>query len=138
LFSNFNPRILQQQQTQLRKALKYAKSKVKALGEDLKKVERYKEYARYGELLKSSLSDIQRGQETITTVDYYDPALPTITLPLDPTKDLVWNMEDYFRKYHKFVGVEGVKPVEILLPFDNSAVPGQRTPETGPKDLLLF
>ncbi len=108
--------LLQQQQTQLRKALKYAKSKVKALGDDLKKVERYKEYARYGELLKSSLSDIQRGQETITTVDYYDPALPTITLPLDPTKDLVWNMEDYFRKYHKFVGAQ-----EHLLPRMKSA-----------------
>jgi predicted ribosome quality control (RQC) complex YloA/Tae2 family protein len=56
--------------------------------------------------LKSHLHEITRGQETITIVDYYDPALPTLTLPLDPSKDGVWNMEDYFRKFHKFVGAQ--------------------------------
>ena len=39
-------------------------------------------------------------------LDYYDPALPTLTLPLDPAKDAVWNMEDYFRKYHKYIGAQ--------------------------------
>ncbi|MEJ2231858.1 MAG: NFACT family protein [Nitrospirales bacterium] len=96
----------QQQLAQVRKVLKHAKRKIHALQEDFKKTERFREYARYGELLKSHLHEITRGQETITIVDYYDPALPTLTLPLDPSKDAVWNMEDYFRKFHKFVGAQ--------------------------------
>jgi len=98
--------ILQQQLAQVRKALKHTKRKIHALQEDFKKTERFREYARYGELLKSHLHEMTRGQETITLVDYYDPALPTLTLPLDPSKDPVWNMEDYFRKFHKFVGAQ--------------------------------
>jgi len=98
--------LLQQQLAQVRKALKHTKRKIHALQEDFKKTERFREYARYGELLKSHLHEMTRGQETITIVDYYDPALPTLTLPLDPSKDPVWNMEDYFRKFHKFVGAQ--------------------------------
>lgn len=98
--------LLQQQLAQVRKALKHAKRKIHALQEDFKKTERFRDYARYGELLKSHLHEIRKGQETITIVDYYDSALPTLMLPLDPSKDAVWNMEDYFRKYHKFVGAQ--------------------------------
>jgi predicted ribosome quality control (RQC) complex YloA/Tae2 family protein len=98
--------IHEQQLAQVRKALKHAKRKIQALQEDFKKTERFREYARYGELLKIHLHEIKKGQETIAIVDYYDPALPTLTLPLDPAKDAVWNMEDYFRKYHKFIGAQ--------------------------------
>ncbi|MCA9500977.1 MAG: NFACT family protein, partial [Nitrospira sp.] len=98
--------ILEQQLTHVRKSLKQAKRKIHALQEDCKKVERYRNYARYGELLKSHLHEIKRGQESMTLVDYYDPALPTLTLPLDPSKDAVWNMENYFRKYHKFLSAQ--------------------------------
>ncbi|HBP88037.1 MAG TPA: hypothetical protein DD706_10105, partial [Nitrospiraceae bacterium] len=108
--------ILEQQLGQVRKALKHAKRKIQALQEDCKKTERFREYARYGELLKSHLHEIKKGQETITMVDYYDPALPTLTLPLDPAKDAVWNMEDYFRKYHKYIGAQ-----EHLQPRVNQA-----------------
>ncbi len=95
----------------IRKALKGAKGKLRTLQEDFKKAERYCEYARYGELLKSILHDLRKGQETATLTDYYDPALPTLTLPLDPAKDPVQNMEDYFRKYKKYLGAQ-----EHLLP----------------------
>ena len=98
--------ILEQQLVQARKALKHAKRKIQALQEDFKKTERFREYARYGELLKSHLHEIKKGQESIAMVDYYDPALPALTLPLDPSKDAVWNMEDYFRKYHKYIGAQ--------------------------------
>ncbi|HSF08969.1 MAG TPA: NFACT family protein [Nitrospirales bacterium] len=98
--------ILEQQLAQVRKALKHAKRKIHALQEDFKKTERFREYARYGELLKSHLHEIKKGQASIAMVDYYDPALPTLTLPLDPAKDAVWNMEDYFRKYHKYIGAQ--------------------------------
>jgi predicted ribosome quality control (RQC) complex YloA/Tae2 family protein len=101
----------QQQLAQTRKALKVAKGKFRALQEDLQKAERYREHARYGELMKSALHDLRKGQETATLTDYFDPALPTLTLSLDPAKDPVGNMEDYFRKHHKYLGAQ-----EHLLP----------------------
>ncbi|MDH3770137.1 MAG: NFACT family protein, partial [Nitrospirota bacterium] len=94
-----------------RKALKVAQGKLRALQEDLQKAERYREYARYGELMKSALHELHKGQETATLTDYFDPALPTLTLPLDPAKDPVRNMEEYFRKHHKYLGAQ-----EHLLP----------------------
>jgi len=104
-------RLHEQQIAQTRKVLKVAKGKLRALQEDFKKAERYREYARYGELLKSALHDMHKGQETATLTDYFNPALPALTLPLDPAKDPVRNMEDYFRKYHKYLGAQ-----EHLLP----------------------
>lgn len=98
--------LLQQQLAQDRKALKQANRKIQALQEDGQRTERFREYARYGELLKSHLQEIKKGQEAITLVDYYDPNLPALTLPLNPSKDAVWNMEDYFKKYQKYVGAQ--------------------------------
>ena len=107
-----NQRMLHDQQlAYTRKSLKVAKGKLRALQEDLNKTERYREYARYGELMKSALHTLRKGQETVTLTDYFDPALPTLTLPLDTAKDPVRNMEDYFRKYHKYLGSQ-----EHLLP----------------------
>jgi predicted ribosome quality control (RQC) complex YloA/Tae2 family protein len=100
-----------QQLAQTRKALKVAKGKLRALQEDLQKAERYREYGRYGELMKSALHNLRKGQEFATLTDYFDPTLPTLTLPLDPAKDPVRNMEDYFRKHHKYLGAQ-----EHLLP----------------------
>ncbi len=100
-----------QQLAHARKTLKNARGKLRALEADLQKAERYREYGRYGELMKSALHDMQKGQETATIIDYFDPALPSLTLPLDPAKDPVRNMEDYFKKHHKYLGAQ-----EHLIP----------------------
>jgi predicted ribosome quality control (RQC) complex YloA/Tae2 family protein len=39
-------------------------------------------------------------------VDYYDPALPEVTLPLDPTKSALHNMNEYFKKHRKHLAAE--------------------------------
>jgi len=104
-------RLHDQQLAHAKKSLKLAKGKLHALQEDLQKAERYREYARYGELMKSALHDLHKGQVNATLTDYCDPTLPTLTLPLDPAKDPVQNMEDYFRKHHKYLGAQ-----EHLLP----------------------
>ena len=107
-----NQRILHDQRlAQTRKSLKTAKGKLSGLRDDLKKAERYREYGRFSELMKSRLHEMHKGQETATLTDYFDPALPTLSLALDPAKDPVRNMEDYFRKHHKYLGAQ-----EHLLP----------------------
>jgi predicted ribosome quality control (RQC) complex YloA/Tae2 family protein len=89
-----------------RKALKRARRRVDALKGDLDKAERYREYARYGELLKANLTNIKKGQEQATVVDYYDPTLPELVLPLDPSKGPQGNMHEYFRKHRKYLAAE--------------------------------
>jgi len=90
----------------LRKKLKKVGRRIEGLESDLAKAERYRAYDRYGELLKSRLGDIPKGTASITVTDYFDPALPEIVLPLDQAKSPRGNMDDYFRKYRKFLSAE--------------------------------
>lgn len=86
----------------LKKALKKQRRRIDAWHADLAKAGKYRHYARYGELLKANLGVIKKGQEAVTVVDYFDEALPQITIPLDPTKSAQGNMDDYFRKQRKY------------------------------------
>lgn len=101
-------------QNALGKKLTRARKLVEALASDLAKAERYRAYDRYGELLKSRLGDIPKGAASITVTDYFDPALPDLVLPLDPAKNPTGNMEDYFKKYRKFLGAEKVVRPRLL------------------------
>ncbi len=86
----------------LRKTLKRTVKRIEALEADLAKAERYRDYNRYGELLKSHLGEIGKGATATTVPDYFDPALPDLVLPLDPAKSPQGNLDDYFRKYKKY------------------------------------
>ena len=93
------------------KAIKKGQRQIRALEHDLEKAERFREYHRYGELLKAKLPQLKRGQDQTTVIDYYDPALPELVIPLDSSRDPNWNMEDYFRKHRKYLSAqEHLKP----------------------------
>lgn len=87
----------------LRKALKKERRRLAGLQRDLEQAGRYEPYARYGELLKSNLHLLKKGQCEIVVVDYYDERLPQLTIPLDPAKSAQANMDGYFSKYRKYV-----------------------------------
>ena len=74
--------------------------------EDLAKATRYREYARYGELMKANLSSITPAKDHVTLVDYYDESLPEVTIPLDRAKSAIGNMDDYFKKHRKYMAAE--------------------------------
>ena len=96
----------QARMTAVRKGMKKAARRVEALRADLDKAGRYSEYARYGELLKANLGQMTKGQDKITVVDYYDPGLPELVLPLDPSKSAQGNMDDYFKKHRKYLAAD--------------------------------
>lgn len=54
------------------------------------------EYQKKGELLLAHLSRILPGQEQVEVVDYYDPALASLTIALDPHLDGPANAQRYF------------------------------------------
>jgi predicted ribosome quality control (RQC) complex YloA/Tae2 family protein len=55
---------------QIRKTMKKQGRRIEAWRNDLAKAEKYRNYARYGELLKANLGTIKKGLESIIVVDY--------------------------------------------------------------------
>ena len=94
----------QRQIAHVRKHVKKLQRRITKLTQDFERVDAYREYGRYGELLKSHVSALGKGQKHITVVDYFDDRLPEITLPLNPEKDGPENLKNYFTKYGKFTG----------------------------------
>jgi len=90
----------------LRRSIKKLRRRIEAWHEDIAKAEKYKAYARYGELIKANLATIRKGQTDVAVVDYFDEELPNLTIPLDPTKTPQGNMDDYFRKHRKHLAAE--------------------------------
>src|SRR5439155_411526 len=78
----------------LRKSIKKLRRRIEAWHEDLAEAEKYKAYARYGELIKANLGTIRKGQTDVTLVDYFDEELPSLTIPLDQAKTPQGNMDD--------------------------------------------
>jgi predicted ribosome quality control (RQC) complex YloA/Tae2 family protein len=90
----------------LRKTLKKEQRLIEAWRGDLAKALVYKDYSRYGELLKANLGEITKGLDRITVTDYFDEHFPEVTIPLDPTKSPHSNMDEYFRKQRKYLAAE--------------------------------
>jgi len=90
----------------LRKTLKKEHRRIEAWREDLAKAATYRDYARYGELIKANLGSIKKGADRIMVVDYFDDTLPEVSIPLDATKSAQGNMDDYFRKHRKYLAAE--------------------------------
>jgi predicted ribosome quality control (RQC) complex YloA/Tae2 family protein len=90
----------------LKKSIKKLTRRIEAWREDLAKADKYKSYMRYGELIKANLETIRKGQTDIVVVDYFDEALPNLTIPLDQAKTSQGNMDDYFRRHQKYLAAE--------------------------------
>jgi len=90
----------------LKAAVKKMTRRIEAWQEDLTKAQRYRDYARYGELLKANLGVIKKGTDRLAVVDYFDDAMPEVTIPLDADKSPQGNMEAYFRKHRKYLAAE--------------------------------
>ncbi len=98
----------------LKHTLKKERKRVEAWKADLDKAGTYRDYARYGELIKANLGSIRKGIDRITVIDYFDDRLPEVTIPLQPTKSAQGNMDDYFRKHRKYLAAERELKPRIL------------------------
>lgn len=99
-------RIKEERLRVLKKTIKKEQRLIVAWQSDLSKAITYRDYARYGELIKANLGTITKGAVHIEMIDYFDDRLPTITIPLDPMKSAQGNMDDYFRKHRKYLTAE--------------------------------
>ncbi len=99
-------RIKEERLRVLKKTLKKEQRLIEAWRNDLSRATAYRDYARYGELIKANLGAIKKGTDHIEMTDYFDDRLPSITIPLDPMNSAQGNMDDYFRKHRKYLAAE--------------------------------
>lgn len=86
----------------LRKAIKKARRKHKAIAGDLDRATESEKYLRYGEALKASLHTVASGSASVKLTDYLDEETPIIEVPLKPELSPKQNMERYFRLHRKY------------------------------------
>ncbi|EIA19210.1 Rqc2 family fibronectin-binding protein [Listeria fleischmannii] len=75
--------------------------KIEKLEHTLLETEKADEFRTKGELLTANLYKMEKGMESVTVQDFYDEALPDITIPLDTRKTPSQNAQYYFTRYQK-------------------------------------
>ena len=55
----------------------------------------------YGELITANMHQMKRGDKELVTVNWYDEAGGTVTIPLDPLKTPSENLQSYYKRYNK-------------------------------------
>lgn len=55
----------------------------------------------FGELLTANLHKISKGQEAVTLINYYDPEMAEVTIPLSTQHTPAQNAQSYYKKYRK-------------------------------------
>lgn len=59
------------------------------------------ETRRHGELLMASISTAKKERDSVEVTDYFQPEMPRVRIPVDPSLDLKGNAERLFRKARK-------------------------------------
>jgi len=60
----------------------------------------------YGDLITANLYRMTRGAASLTSENYYDPALTPVTIPLDPLLTPQQNAAKYYKRYNKAKSAE--------------------------------
>lgn len=87
--------------SQLRKKQKRLRRTIGNIEREATEKQRHLELEPFGELLKSSLHQIKRGDREVTVVNYWSPGLEKVTIPLDPTLSPIRNLEKLYQRVKK-------------------------------------
>ncbi|UOO36944.1 NFACT family protein [Oscillospiraceae bacterium CM] len=82
--------------------------------EELKKTEGRERLRELGDLITANLYAVQKGDESVTVVDFYAPDGRTVNIPLDPRKTPQQNAARYYRDYQKAKNAEKVLTGQIV------------------------
>ena len=75
--------------------------KLDRVREDLRNCSQHADLLRRAELLKANIHALKRGAAEATVIDYYDPAMPEVNIPLDPKVPPKLTMERMFKQAAK-------------------------------------
>lgn len=92
---------------------------------ELEKCKEREKFRIYGELLKANLFFLKNGDEFAEVINYYDPDLKTVKIPLNPAISPSKNADKYFKDYKKSYTAEQTltlltqKDTEELVYFES-------------------
>mgnify|MGYP001393291215 CR=1 FL=1 len=75
--------------------------KIEKLKQTLEEARGAEQFRLYGELITANMHQLKRGDTQLVTVNWYDEAGGTVTIPLDPLKTPSENLQSYYRRYNK-------------------------------------
>ncbi len=90
----------------LTNSLSRATKKLALLENDLKASLDREKYRIYGDLLTANIYKANKGDKSVTVVNYYDENQGEITIPLDITKSPSQNARNFYNKYRKAKNTE--------------------------------
>lgn len=79
----------------------------------LNKAKHAERQQKLGELLTANLHVVQRGDEQVTVIDYYDPEQKNITIELQTDKTPSENAQIYFKRYRKLEAAQKSATTEL-------------------------
>jgi len=74
--------------------------------EDLAACVEKETFKRYGDLITSNIYMLKRGMKTARLIDYYDPDMKEVEVPLDYRLDPAANAQKYYKRYNKLKKAE--------------------------------
>ncbi len=86
--------------------------------QDLKNCADKDQLKRYGDLITSNIYALKRGMHKADLIDYYDPDMSVVSVPLDYRLDPAANAQRYYKKYNKLKKAE----IELQKQIDISAI----------------
>ncbi|MFF0825660.1 NFACT family protein [Brevibacillus sp. NPDC003359] len=75
--------------------------KIEKLEQTLQDAHEADQFRLYGELITANMHQMKRGDRELVTVNWYDEAGGTMTIPLDPLKTPSENLQSYYKRYNK-------------------------------------
>src|SRR5690625_79464 len=90
------------------------KRKIKIHEKTFKKSKDAAKHQKFGELLTANMHLVQKGDRSITVVDYYDPEQNELTIELQSDKTPSENAQIYFKRYRKLESSQGSAKKELM------------------------
>ncbi len=97
----------------LRKKQKRLKRKISKIEREAAEKQEHLKLEPFGELLKSSLHQIKRGDREVTVINYWSPDLEKVSIPLDPALSPIQNLEKLYKRVKK--AKRGLAMIETRL-----------------------
>jgi len=92
---------IRRQKAQWQKAIDKLQKKLDKQRQELQNAEALDTWKLYAEVIKYSLSNIHKGQSSLEAVNYYDPSMPNLSIPLRADLSPTKNLELYLKRYSK-------------------------------------
>lgn len=88
-------------QKHVKSALERTEKKKSIMLDTLRQSEKTEQNRIWGDLLTANLHMIEKGAESVTVMNYYDPDCPNVSIPLSSRLSPAQNAQSYYKKYRK-------------------------------------